>query len=67
MSKLEETVRIIGTIHNNVASAPNDLETDRLNGLVLSQMLSVICDIALSLAIIADNTMPNIEEVKEDI
>lgn len=67
MSKLEDTVRIIGTIHNNVTSAPNDLETDRLNGLVLSQMLSVMCDIALSLAVIADNTMPNIEEVKEEV
>lgn len=67
MSKLEDTVKIIGTIHNNVTSAPNDLETDRLNGLVLSQMLSVMCDIALSLAIIADNMMPNLEEEKEDI
>ena len=67
MSKLEETVRIIGTVHNNVVSAPDDLETDRLNGLVLSQLLSIMCDIALSLAVIADNTMPNIEEVKEEV
>jgi hypothetical protein len=67
MSKLEETARIIEAIHRNVSSAPDDLEIDRVNGLVLSQMLSAMCDIAVSLAVIADNTRPNIEEVKEDI
>lgn len=67
MSKLEDTVRIIAGVHKNVTSIPDDLEIDRLNGVALTQMLSVMCDIAASLAIIADNMMPNLEEYKEDI
>lgn len=67
MSKLEDTVRIIAGVHKNVTSIPDDLEINRLNGVVLTQMLSIMCDIAASLAIIADNMMPNLEEEKEDI
>lgn len=62
MSKLEDTVRIIAGVHKNVTSIPDELEIDRLNGVALMQMLSVMCDIAVSLAIIADNMMPNLEE-----